>query len=47
MSNEPHVVIQGVDMVYETAARPLTALSGIDLSTARRVRLHYRAERLR
>ena len=35
MSNDAHIVIKGVDMVYGTGQRPLSALSGIDLSVER------------
>jgi len=35
LSNDTHIVIQGVDMVYEAAQRPLRALAGIDISVAR------------
>jgi NitT/TauT family transport system ATP-binding protein len=35
VSNEPHVVIEGVDMVYDAESRPLTALAGIDLTVGR------------
>ena len=35
MSNDAHIVIQGVDMVYEDTQRSLRALAGIDLSVGR------------
>ena len=35
MSNDAHIVIEGVDMVYEAGQRPLTALDGIDLTVGR------------
>ena len=35
MSNDAHIVIKGVDMVYGAGQRPLSALSGIDLSVER------------
>jgi len=35
VSNEPHLVIQGVDMVYQAGQRSLTALAGIDLVVRR------------
>jgi NitT/TauT family transport system ATP-binding protein len=35
VSNEAHVVIEGVDVVYESGPRPLTALAGIDLTVSR------------
>jgi NitT/TauT family transport system ATP-binding protein len=35
LSNEAHIAIQGVDMVYEDTQRSLRALAGIDLSISR------------
>jgi NitT/TauT family transport system ATP-binding protein len=35
VSNDAHIVIQGVDMVYETGHQPLRVLAGIDLEVAR------------
>jgi NitT/TauT family transport system ATP-binding protein len=35
LSNDAHIVIQGVDMVYEDTQRSLRALAGIDLSIGR------------
>ncbi len=35
MSNEPHIRIEAVEAVYESAARPLAALQGIDLDIKR------------
>jgi len=35
VSNDAHIVIEGVDMVYEAGQRPLRVLAGIDFSVAR------------
>jgi NitT/TauT family transport system ATP-binding protein len=35
MAGAPHISIEGVGMVYETASRPLVALDGISLSVQR------------
>ncbi|HLF70711.1 MAG TPA: ABC transporter ATP-binding protein [Dehalococcoidia bacterium] len=35
MSNDAHIVIEGVDMVYAASSRPLTALSSFDLTLRR------------
>jgi NitT/TauT family transport system ATP-binding protein len=35
LSNDAHIAIQGVDMVYEDTQRSLRALAGIDLSVSR------------
>ena len=35
MSNEPHIQVEGVEAVYDSAAAPLAALLGIDLSIGR------------
>jgi NitT/TauT family transport system ATP-binding protein len=35
LSNDTHIAIQGVDMVYDDTQRSLRALAGIDLSIAR------------
>jgi len=35
LSNDAHIVIEGVDMVYEGGERPLRALTGIDITVGR------------